>query len=587
MALSDRLSKHKGSPVPDSKDLQRILNLPVRQEVDGLTVAQKWTEIFRKPDWECDCKERWGRCIKTFNKVQGEAFEEFERVGGLYAAIGVGHGKTGISIFLPMVRPEIRTALLLIPAYVRDQFLNQDFHMWSAHFYTPNLYGGKFDPELPTLHVMSYSELSLPKNSDVLKRISPDLVIGDEGHCLKDPKRPRFLRLKRQDELKPDTKYAFMSGTLMTNSIKNSAHLAYFALGEGTPYPIQYHTLDHWSAAMDPLPVNCPPGKLRVFGENPRKGFGDRLLATPGVVTTKEASIDCSLLINARGITLPRDLYLTLQESLKTWKRPDGEELVEAKDLAFLERQLSLGFYYRQIFPHGEPEPLIREWLEIRRNYNSEIRDALKSGREHMDSPELLKRAAINYEGNLSGPKWKSQYLKDWMAIENQVVPETETCWLSDFAIEDCSKWLEENVGIVWVEFLEFGRRLSRQSRKIYYGGGKKASRMVRAEKGNRPVILSIDAHGTGKNLQAFNQQLVTTPPSNGGTWEQLLGRTWRQGQTADVVTADVYLHTDAYRKALASARRDNEAAEDIEKKPLALMCATYNLTGKPLTGKE
>ncbi|TXH08597.1 MAG: hypothetical protein E6R03_17955 [Hyphomicrobiaceae bacterium] len=495
---------------------------------------------------------------------------------------------TAISIFLPLVDPKVRTALLLIPAYTRSQFFEVDFPQWSVHFYTPNLFASVFDPALPTLHVLSYSELSLPKNSDVLTGIRPDLVIADEAHCLKDRQRPRFQRLKRQHAAQPTTRYAFMSGTLMAKSIKDSAHLAHFALRNYTPYPIAYNTLDHWSAALDPLPYNAPPGKLKTyFGDAVLEGFGQRVRNTPGVVTTPESSVQCSLILNARNPKMPADMALTLKKSLKDWQRPDGEELVEATEVNAVARQLALGFYYRRIFPHGEPEPLIREWLEIRKEWLSEVRAKLKHATVQLDSPKLLEQAATRYLTNdKTGPQWKSRYFVEWKKIEKQVKPETETCWLNTFALDDAARWMAENTGIVWCEFVDFGRRLSKLTHTIYYGGGPKASRLIRAENGSRNIIASIDAHGTGKNLQAFSNQLVTTPPASGGIWEQLIGRTWRQGQAADEVFVNVYLHTEEYREALNSARRKAVFEQTVENKPQALQCATLNLTLEKGTGK-
>jgi hypothetical protein len=67
--------------------------------------------------------------------------------------------------------------------------------------------------------------------------------------------------------------------------------------------------------------------------------------------------------------------------------------------------------------------------------------------------------------------------------------------------------------------------------------------------------VLSIAAHGTGKNLQWTNRNLVCTPPTGGDIWEQLIGRTHRQGQTADEVFVDVYQHTAAVVEGFAKAR--------------------------------
>ncbi len=496
---------------------------------------------------------------------------------------------TGISLLLPMVLPNTRVALLLIPALVRSQLLEQDYAMWSAHFHVPVLYGDVYDPDLPVLHVMSYSELSLPKNTDVLKRIKPDLVVADEAHNIKDRKRPRFKRLNRMLETNPMVRFAFMSGTLISKSIKDCAHLAHFALADGTPYPIEWHTLEHWSAAIDPVEYNCQPGKLSVFmrpGKTLQEGYSERILSTPGVVTTDHSSVDCSLIICSRTLKTPKNIADALKESLKNWRRPDGEELKEAKDLDIVQRQLALGFYYRMIFPHGEPIELVERWFETRQNYNREVREKLKRAGEGTDSPHLLELAARRYlDGDTSGPQWNSEYFEEWKAIEKSVTPETETCWLSDFAVEDSVRWLGANIGILWAEFGAFGTRVAKLGKVRYYRGGDIDSREIKFEKGDVSIVASRKANYESKNLQMFCRQLVTTPPSDGAIWEQLIGRTHRQGQKADEVFVDVYLHTSEYRDGFNAAKRKAIFKQVLEKNPQRLAYATYDLTGKNLTG--
>ena len=72
---------------------------------------------------------------------------------------------------------------------------------------------------------------------------------------------------------------------------------------------------------------------------------------------------------------------------------------------------------------------------------------------------------------------------------------------------------------------------------------------------GREAVCASPRAHGTGKNLQQFARNLVANPPSDGATWEQLIGRTHRQGQEADEVTVEVYRHTAPFLEAVEKAR--------------------------------
>jgi hypothetical protein len=74
--------------------------------------------------------------------------------------------------------------------------------------------------------------------------------------------------------------------------------------------------------------------------------------------------------------------------------------------------------------------------------------------------------------------------------------------------------------------------------------------------------------HGKGKNLQAWNRQLVIEPPASGTVWEQLLGRTHRQGQRADDVIAVVYQHTDRVRAAVDRATAQARYIEQTQGTP-------------------
>ena len=86
-----------------------------------------------------------------------------------------------------------------------------------------------------------------------------------------------------------------------------------------------------------------------------------------------------------------------------------------------------------------------------------------------------------------------------------------------------------------------------------YFGAG---DERIKTYKG--PCAASVRAHGTGKNLQQFNEALIMGFPSSGKTVEQLLARLHREGQKADLVKFNFYAHSkenlDALEKALGDA---------------------------------
>jgi hypothetical protein len=72
-------------------------------------------------------------------------------------------------------------------------------------------------------------------------------------------------------------------------------------------------------------------------------------------------------------------------------------------------------------------------------------------------------------------------------------------------------------------------------------------------------MVASIPANGEGRNLQVWDRNLITMVPPGALIWEQLLGRTHRDGQLAEEVTVDVLLgckeHLDAWYGALSGAQ--------------------------------
>ena len=79
--------------------------------------------------------------------------------------------------------------------------------------------------------------------------------------------------------------------------------------------------------------------------------------------------------------------------------------------------------------------------------------------------------------------------------------------------------------------------------------------------------VASVTVHGTGQNLQMYSNQIIVAPYMNGSLWEQLLGRTHRQGQQADLVSAEIVF----------PQRRDRKSQSTFETKWVdALSDANY-----------
>jgi hypothetical protein len=624
----DRLRTWGREPVGTSPDLTRVLNLPRRPRPALPPLAYGMTERLRRHNPKCGCDKRRG-CITDLNGIQGWGLFEVAAVGGALFPIGVGHGKTGLDVLAAMVLPGCKVAVLLIPPNLRAQFVEVDFPAWAQHFNVPNLAGGKwFVPGRPVLHVVSYSELSNAKSTDLLRQLNPDLIIADEAHNLRNATAARTKRFLRYMNENKTARFCAWSGTLTSRSLKDYAHLAALALRSGSPLPLHPPVVEEWASALDPSDWPAAPGALEslcAMGEEVRSGFRRRLTDTHGVVATEAGSVGCSLVISERKAPpIPPEVVKAIHGVHETWKRPDGEEYFDILQVARCARELSCGFFYRWKYPRGEPREVIEAWFAARKAWHAELREKLKRGREHMDSPALCEAAAArwHYGYTFEGieyppeatkgplPAWASTEFLEWQVLRNQVEPESEAVWIDDFLARDCAEWLKGNLGIVWYAHDAFGRRvaeltgaplygpnsdpvrnlnptplmLAARAKRIADGEWKEdsASNWIGVEQGERSIIATYRAHGTGTNLQyAFSKMLFGNASTSGDQMEQTIGRVHRFGQPADEVTVEIYRHTADVREGFEKARREALYIEETQGLRQKLNQATYVLAAR------
>jgi hypothetical protein len=627
--------------VEDSEDLQRILALPRRPRPDSESqriMAAAMTARLRLPPGPCQCevlnptratpaaKARGiSPCITELNPIQGWYLTEAQLAGGAVGFIAVGGGKTGIDVLLPMVLPGCKNFVLMLPPGLVDQFLS-DFELWSQHFRTPNLAGSKgpFDPQRPTLRILKYSLLSRPEFATWLTAMKPDGFGCDEAHELKDPQSARGNRFLRYfEDIQTEIPVCVHSGSLTTRGLEDYTHLSAVSLGTGSPVPIDPHQAARWGSALNPAVGKSPApmGALRHLcapGEKLREGFRRRLVETLGVITTEDAELDVALRIIERDPgALPPVLAGTLGFVREREMRPDGEELVEHVETIKVCRQLASGFFYRWRYPHvyeadgteavtdERRAEIVEEWFSRRQAWARELRGKLEYRSDLLDSPFLCEEAARRFYAGYRGelPVWPAQTWLPWQAIANRVEYVKEAIWLDDFLVRDAARWLTEGPGIAWYWHRAFGEALAKATGlPCYMSKGEvmnlnptpemerrrdalaqlgkwkdTAAKWLGIEDGSRPIICSVKAFHKGINLQSFNRALVCNNFSDGGTWEQLLGREHRFGQTADCVDVFVYRHTHEVAQAIDDAREYAEYTQQTTGKPEKLLYASYS----------
>ena len=561
------------APVADVSEIDRILALPRRappsmEEQTEMARAMTARLRYDPPGGKCACAllrpevvaRGQNPCITELRPIQGWYLTEAANNVGVLGAIAVGGGKTGIDILTPMVVEGCDLAVLLIPSNLKGQLLN-DYRIWRQHFKVPNLRGGPGGPYVtgrPKLEIFPYSHLSQPKNSVWLKaraKETPNLILlGDEVQAVKDVNSVRTYRFLNLFDEFPSTRLFCHSGSLISRSVLDATHLAALSLRDGSPAPIDKSVAEDWALALDPLVGNAASAapslkRLCAEGETSRKAFHRRFVETRGVVATEDAGLSTKLEFRVRT---PPKIPFAVEEALedaRLGKRPDGEELDDAYEISACCKQVSAGFYLYWAFPRGEPEELILDWFAKRKAWGKELRQRLERRGEFMDSPALLVEAAERYHlGTDAGdaPTWRSVHWPAWAEIAGKVKPVTKVKWISDWLMKDAVEWGKQSPGIIWCLNDEPRQRIAQLGGFVQYGEGKKAEIEIQRERGDRTIVASIRAHGTGRNLQfAYNRNLFVQLPSDG--YEQYIGRTHRPGQPSDVVTVDWYQHTPEY----------------------------------------
>ncbi len=595
VSLRQRLSSGEVEWTPD---FQRIKDLPRRPRPEGQEIAEivsALTQRLRKPGG-----------TQTLRDVQALTLWEAALCDGVIGMIRTGGGKTLIGMLLPMLMPNCKRALLLLPPDLRPQFA-ANWIEYGKHWNLPNIQGGtgRFVAGRPVLRVVAYSELSNTKNSDLIDQFDPDLVMADEMSALRNFETSRVRRFNRRFGDHPHTRFCGWDASAVADSVENFWHLLAMALGLGSPVPITHGEVKKWAKALDPNDTDGSyfmPGVLQQLcepGESIRSGFQRRLVGTAGVIVTEENALGIPLIFQERRPPkIPDNIkkHLTVLRR-KTqdggWKRPDGEELRTPVEVAACAKQLAQGMYLFWRFPRQEKREVIDEWFSRRQNWNRELRAVLQNPEVHMDSPKLCENAAerwfhggcgaemveedgeriaepISVPGCRRGPQqnhepgcpfalkrplWASYTYLPWKEVEDTVEHYTDVKWESDWLLEDAAVWAREAPGIVWVDHPEFGNRLSQLTGFRYYGGGDASAEDILLVDGSQSIICSIAANKKGKNLQMFRRNLIISFPSANDTVEQAVGRTYREGQLADSVECHYYLHTSELEHSFDTAK--------------------------------
>lgn len=520
--------------VAQTQDFLRIKNLPTRTAQDLDVLAREMTEALRAP----------GGTL-SLRPLQALALYELMQTKGAFCALGVGTGKTLIFLLAPVVLG-LKRPLGILPASLLEK-TERERAEYAKHF--------KVDR---AMQLFSYEMLGRENAANLLEVRRPDGLITDESHRLKNPKAACTRRVSRWMKDHPDTMFVSMSGTMSKKSVRDFAHLLRWSLGaENAPIPQTEGELEEWANCLDervqPL-QRVRPGALVHLAPNvdaedelskARRCFQERLTTTPGVICSLNGTApDCSLYIEGQIYGVNEATEANFQTLRGKWETPDGWALSEASEVWAKARELALGLHY--VWDPRPPD----EWLAARRAWAKFVRETLSHSRT-LDSEKQV--ASACEKGELDDSDYRA-----WKALEPTFKINQKAIWHDDSALELCAKWLHKEKGICWVQHTFFGRELARRTGLSYFGQNGLDDKGANILDAKGPIIASIAANGTGKNLQRWHKNLIASCPTGGDIVEQLIGRTHREGQTADEVEVEILLgcieHVEAWERAQAEA---------------------------------
>ena len=483
-----------------------------------------------------------------------------------------------------------------IPEWRRRINLSVPFHNLAGR--PPETRRAMARNDSPGCYVMPFSLLSRDDTLEVLDLISPELIVVDEVHNLR---RTNVARTKAIMTYLRDVgpQFVAMSGTITQKSLIDYQHLISASLGDGSPLPRTGSMAKSWdltlnAAAEEPTPEGTKlmrplldwardltgepydPREVRSY----RTAFRHRLNSAPGEVVSDATELGVSL--DLRDLPVPDykqhpdwpKLEKLLQD-VEKFTTPQGEQIAHAFHRYKWNMELSAGFYNLLEWPTPQDVMKTRsvskekaeDALEgarvhhaAQQNYYSWLRKFFKKSPAGLDTPRRIGRSLASKKPDSRIPNevrdaWATAHdIKD--AVEEKfgflVERKGRPVRVCDYKIRHAVEWAKENKkGIMWVWHQEVGRWLYEALEEagldpIYCPAGEKYNRLIESigdaqmgGKGDRLVVASLVAHGTGKNLQAFNRAFFMQWPRSGKDAEQTIGRIHRDGQEADEV--DIY----------------------------------------------
>lgn len=590
-ATAEPSRKIKITDVPDGEEFCRIQSIP-RREIPDCSAP---SSIELADMLTCKYAKKVNPYPGALRPLQALTLREACLAGGCVGMLGLGAGKTLTSYLLPTVL-NAKRPLYICPSSmkkpVRKEFAKfaKDWHGLPLHKYMLTNYELISNPNQGE----ELDEEGKVVKKALLERLAPDLLILDEAHYCADSGSTTANRIEAYLDKHPSTIVVVMTGTLFKTSIKNAAHLMYWALGENAPLPQEFQERELWASYLDVRKSAVRAGvgalmdmlsksetvsyfKAKYDDEKRsivRKAVSRRMFETLGVIGSQEPSTDLPLYIES---FVPKWLDPKIEEAFKelraTWSLPDGTEFMDGLEFVRYADTMGLSFWNRM-----EPPPPA-EWREARNFWAKWCRKMLKYNKRGIDSEAQMKKAVRKglYDSEGALEKWEDERDKERERTGLQEPPSIAV-WISDEIVRAVRQAIDEHGNIaIWTKSIGLGNRLARELGIPYYGEkgvDARANRHIDNHPGG-PAVLSLAANGTGRNLQGlWHKNLWLCTPT-----EQALGRTHRPGQKADGVYNWILLGCAEHLKSFYHARSNKASfVEEMQGCPQRLRYAELKM---------
>lgn len=446
------------------------------------------------------------------------------------------------------------------------------------------------------LYIWTYSLLSTTDAEEMLYSIAPELVILDECHEVANDTAAKTRRvIKYIGDHKSEV--VALSGTITQKSIEDYHRILRYATRENCPLPHSVTLTKEWANVIDansndiddesgsnpghtgplmPLvkwaAANFPGQPITEDRAGFRRAYRLRLNSAPSVVSSGDQAIGTSLTISTASLDRPQDYPDTypgkkqLDELIRKvddeWTTPSGDIIDYAIHKWKWLFELTAGFYNLLVWPSVES---FAERRRITVDESNRILEAAKkhhaAGQEFMsllrkwileksrpgcDTPLLVRNEIARNGARIVGQELYEAWVYE-KALDFDGRPERDSMAVRvcDYKIREAVKWAkyvgDDKGGIVWV----YNEEMGAWAYEVFQAEGINTLHCpagdnewhLDARNHNKKVIASIPAHGQGKNLQMYQEQVVLQWPRPAHKAEQMLGRTHRTGQKADSLT--------------------------------------------------